>query len=269
MQLLPAKPLKDYIKHYLWVHKPPTVGGELHIFGDGNPGIVFCLDGCLYQDTSLQSPFPAIFAYGQLSTQRAIYAPENVELLIVVLQPFALSAWLRMRAIQLNDLILDGADLFTDADRDQALQLLHYKSVFARIEALDILMTKLFSIKPIASQQIVSATISYIARLEGQVSSPELAKFTGYGERYLEKQFKEHVGMTPIRFARTTRMLHFIKCLQSPGRSQTLTTQAYKSGYFDQAHLNHDFKKLTGMTPSAFASEREPLALNFFNIRKD
>lgn len=268
MQLLPAEPLRDYIKHYLWVQKPLTVGGRLHIFGDGNPGVAFCFNGRLYYDQTLQSAFPEIFGYGQIRAHRAIYAPNSVELLIVVLQPFALSALLRTPAVALNDLILDQTDLFINGTCDQALHLLQQTSISARIAALNSLMTKLFSVKPIFSQQVVSATIGYICRSAGLINSSDLVAFTGYGERYLEKQFKEHIGLSPIRFAKTIRMLHYIKSLQSPTILSTLTAKAYQAGYYDQAHLNHDFKNLTGITPSAFAFQRDPLALNFFTIRE-
>lgn len=267
MQLLPAISLRNYIKHYLWVQKPTTVGGQLHIFGDGNPGITFCFNGFLYQDALLQLPLPAIFGYGQISKHRAIYAPESVEMLIVVLQPFALSALLRMPAIELNNMTLNASELLAGADCGDVMRLSKEMPIYARVEALNKLMTKVFYIKPNSNQQIISSTISYIAKMKGRVNSSELVNYTGYGERYLEKQFREHIGISPVRFGKTIRMLSYIKALQAPKKAATLTAQSYQAGFFDQAHLNHDFKKLTGMTPSAFASQREPLALNFFTIR--
>ncbi|RFZ94923.1 AraC family transcriptional regulator [Mucilaginibacter conchicola] len=269
MQVLPAPQLALYIKHYLWVQKPATVGGQLRMFSDGNPGIAFCCEGSLYADALHKNPYPAIFAYGQIDTHRVIYASENVKLLIAVMHPYGLSSLMRAPAQVLNNEILNDEVLFSPAFINDAKALLYPIDITTRLTKADKLFGRLLTDRLMATESLLAATIEHVRKLNGNVNSAGFSNFTGFSERYLEKKFKEHIGMSPKKFARITRMLSFIKSLQAADDASTLTVQAYRAGYFDQAHLNHDFKALTGTTPSEFAAQRQSLALNLFTLRKD
>ncbi|HZI85686.1 MAG TPA: helix-turn-helix domain-containing protein, partial [Pyrinomonadaceae bacterium] len=48
--------------------------------------------------------------------------------------------------------------------------------------------------------------------------------------------------------ARLSRFLNVLRCL-SEGQQRSLTEIALACGYFDQAHLNHEFREMAGMAP--------------------
>jgi AraC-like DNA-binding protein len=66
--------------------------------------------------------------------------------------------------------------------------------------------------------------------------------------RRLIEVFTAEVGMTPKRFA---RVLRFQRALALARRARTCDwgRLATECGYFDQSHLIHDFRELTGMAP--------------------
>lgn len=263
MQLLPSPQLRHYVKHYLWISKPAATLSRLHIFGDGNPGIVFCCRCELYHDNLIQEVFPPVFGYGQINSHRTILANGNIELLIAVLQPFALSALLKTSAMLLDDLILDEQQLFSGLSIHDIPGIIQSLNLPAKVNMLDLILGKLFAKPPDHDQQLLTATLQRIQDLQGRLSSRQLIHFTGFSERYLEKKFKEHIGLSPKKFARITRILTYVKTMDD---HETFTAKACKAGFYDQAHLNHEFKKLTGLTPTTFSRERQALALNFFNI---
>jgi AraC-like DNA-binding protein len=82
----------------------------------------------------------------------------------------------------------------------------------------------------------------------GQLSIARLASEIGTSSRQLTRRFQNAVGTSPKEFARVSRFLCALRSLRE-GKHETLTEIAPACGYFDQAHFNHDFRELAGMTP--------------------
>jgi transcriptional regulator GlxA family with amidase domain len=88
-----------------------------------------------------------------------------------------------------------------------------------------------------------------IEALSGQLSVAQLAKDLGISSRQLTRRFQNTVGLSPKEFARISRFLHGLRCL-SERQHRSLTETALACGYFfDQAHLNHEFREMAGIAP--------------------
>lgn len=94
----------------------------------------------------------------------------------------------------------------------------------------------------------VEECLRRIEALAGQLSVAQLAKDLGISSRQLTRRFQNTVGLSPKEFARVSRFLHVLRCL-SEGKQRSLTETALACGYFDQAHLNHEFHEMAGMAP--------------------
>jgi len=90
--------------------------------------------------------------------------------------------------------------------------------------------------------------IALIARHRGRLRSRELTRITGRTERTIERAFSECVGMTPKTFSRLTR---FHAHLANPREDH---------GYFDEAHLIHEFNAFAGVSPLQFQRETHALS---------
>jgi AraC-like DNA-binding protein len=88
-------------------------------------------------------------------------------------------------------------------------------------------------------------------------------KFSGYSERHIERLFMESVGINPKNFANIIKLHSFLKQLKKTTEKASLTELVYQSGYADQSHLIKEFKKITGMTPTAYKNNKNKLAINF------
>jgi len=83
----------------------------------------------------------------------------------------------------------------------------------------------------------------------GRVELPELAREVNLNERYLISLFKRASGISPCQFqlgVRAERARNLIVA------DRPLADVAMSTGFADQSHLNRDFKKFFGVTPSAF-----------------
>jgi len=78
-----------------------------------------------------------------------------------------------------------------------------------------------------------------------------LASKLAVTSRNLERKFASLVGKSPKQFIRIVRFQEVMNGIihQKPNY---LTEYAFNNGYFDQSHFIHEFKTLSGYTPSEF-----------------
>jgi AraC-like DNA-binding protein len=100
-----------------------------------------------------------------------------------------------------------------------------------------------------------------LMRTGGQTSVAALAAETGWSDRHLRSRFRAETGLTPkaaarvIRFERAWRLL--IRQDQA-GRRPSLADLAVQCGYYDQAHLDREFRGLAGCPPTTWLAEEFP-----------
>lgn len=82
-------------------------------------------------------------------------------------------------------------------------------------------------------------------------------KNLGVGVRRLEQRFKNEIGITPKLLYRTLRINSVIEQMKQ-NREQSLTQLALEYNYYDQSHLNRDFKQFTGINPKKFLNSISP-----------
>lgn len=79
----------------------------------------------------------------------------------------------------------------------------------------------------------------------------ELADLMNLHERSLQRKFKEEVGLTPKEYLRLIRFLKMFKDISTNPRV-TIQDLIWKGGFYDQAHLIHEFQKVTHCSPMDF-----------------
>jgi AraC-like DNA-binding protein len=92
----------------------------------------------------------------------------------------------------------------------------------------------------------------------GSTRIDQLVHSTGLSHRHLAARFREEVGMTPKAFARVLRFKHSLTLLRQDCGS--LASVAEAAGYYDQSHLNRDFRVMAGASPRAFLRDRSTLS---------
>ena len=94
-----------------------------------------------------------------------------------------------------------------------------------------------------------------LRRSEGRLSVTELAAEIGCSRKHLATRFREHVGLPPKLLARMLRFRHASDLLGS-GSPMSLAEIAVRCGYYDQAHMDRDFRDFAATTPTALLLER-------------
>ena len=91
-----------------------------------------------------------------------------------------------------------------------------------------------------------------IRKRRGAVAIAALREATGLSTTRLATLFRAQVGATPKVYARLHRFQHAVARLRDGGSS--IGDVALAAGYYDQPHLNAEFRELSGLTPAAFAA---------------
>ena len=85
----------------------------------------------------------------------------------------------------------------------------------------------------------------------GGVAIGALARELGWSRRHFGERFRDHVGLAPKPAARVLRFRRVLDLL-GQGDAPRLADIALDSGYYDQAHLNRDFRAFTGGSPREY-----------------
>jgi methylphosphotriester-DNA--protein-cysteine methyltransferase len=101
----------------------------------------------------------------------------------------------------------------------------------------------------------VDPAIAWIAgrirRARGDVAIGALRDAAGLSAVRLAAGFRAQIGVTAKTYARVHRFHHAAARLRAGGSPLAVALEA---GYYDQPHLNADFRELSGLTPAAFAA---------------
>ncbi|MFD5428349.1 helix-turn-helix domain-containing protein [Streptomyces sp. NPDC127084] len=95
---------------------------------------------------------------------------------------------------------------------------------------------------------VVVEAWSRLSACHGQLSAKDLAASTGRGSRRLQVLFREQIGLPPQALSRILRLQRALTL--PPDATRSLADRAALCGYYDQAHMNRDFRALTGLTPA-------------------
>jgi methylphosphotriester-DNA--protein-cysteine methyltransferase len=89
----------------------------------------------------------------------------------------------------------------------------------------------------------------------GTVAIGDLSEAAGVSNTHLAQRFKELIGVTPKRLARSQRFASTMLAID-PAELIDWGDVAASAGYFDQAHFGHEFREFTGLTPTQYIEAR-------------
>ncbi|MEV7069593.1 AraC family transcriptional regulator [Streptomyces sp. NPDC093990] len=93
-----------------------------------------------------------------------------------------------------------------------------------------------------------------LAGSAGALPIARIADEVGWSQGYLTRRFTQQVGLTPKASARVLRFRHAVALL---GRgAASLAEISMACGFYDQAHLNREFRAIAGTTPGQMVASR-------------
>ncbi|MCE7044431.1 helix-turn-helix domain-containing protein [Dyadobacter sp. CY312] len=208
-------------------------------FPDGCPGLVINLgDTCVTDNGSVAMEFGKTYVVGTMTSFKDSFIDNSTHLLGVCLKPATFSNFYNYAAQ--NE--LTGSTIELDRklsfDIDRIFQNpANYLNQFYtdRIRKQD---------NPLHS------ILKDIHNRKGQLTIDELAKRNYTTIRQLERNFKEHIGITPKEYSNVVRFQNAMRIIQSEGGKRSLLDIAFECGFYDHAHLANNIRRHTGLAPT-------------------
>lgn len=151
------------------------------------------------------------------------------------------------RTVELSDLLGPAADRLVEA-------LALAPGWEARFDLLDAAVTRRIAAgRPVSPD--VERAWARLARSGGTLRVDELAADLRCSRRHLTARFREELGLPPKALARVLRFQRALELVRS-GRDWARIAQA--CGYYDQPHLNREFRDLAGATPGELRARLLP-----------
>jgi AraC-like DNA-binding protein len=163
---------------------------------------------------------------------------------------------------ELRGQVVPLVDLLPRSERHLCERLAALGDWDARLEAVESLLAERITACR-ADTRLAEWATRRIEACGGALDLDTLARELGYSSKHVISLFHEHVGMTPKRFARVVRFDRLVRHLRGGGAGSWAELAA-RFGWFDQAHLSNDVKRIVGVSPSEAREKLAgPVGVNF------
>lgn len=248
----PAPILQRYVQFYtqrelrlrdpLFVQSVPARAAPMVEFVFGDPVRI------RYPGSSVELRSPGAVVVGMLTRPHGeLRLLGTLSSFVIMFQPAGLSALFPVDLRELTDRDYEARAVAGKPIAELEQRLADCGSFASRVSAADAFLTR--QIPDYLNTDHLTIAMDLILASSGRLRMPELAAYSGIGNRQFERTFAVRFGMRPKLYARIVR---FQSALDSKARSSTKswTDVAHEFGYHDQMHMIHDFKEFTGETPT-------------------
>jgi AraC-like DNA-binding protein len=256
----PAEPLRPFIAHYSGYRQAGIAPAEHRGLPSPFLTVIFTLHEPLtiaeHPDPH-QPPSEYRTLVGGLHTSPALVTHGGSQSGIQVgLSPLGARALLGVPAGELAIIDVDGSDVLgplAGEVRERILEAADWPDRFAVLDGL--LSQRLRRVR----EQGISPEVEYSWRrllaTGGAMPISALVAETGWSDRHLRNAFGSEIGLTPKAAARVIRFHRARLTLQrraAAGRGLDLAGLAVGCGYYDQAHMDLEFRALAGSAPTTW-----------------
>lgn len=231
---LPAVHLRNYVSHY-WLSRsnPDKV---YSILPDGKVDLVFEVCGGSVHDS----------LYGTTTACNELPIRIGSHYLGVCFKPGQSRHFMNVPAIELTNTCESAQGLLKFSVPDITDHITS-KDLFLSLN--EVLERHISKYQPAHSE--IDDVVQIIESNRGVIQVTDAAALFGKSRRQFERVFQETVGVTAKLFAQIVRF-HRASCLVTQS-SMSLADIAVVSGYTDQSHMCHEFRRFTNLSPAAYA----------------
>ena len=186
---------------------------------------------------------------GLRSTPFVLDHPDRCDTLGIVLRPAGAFALLRRPLSEVVELTLDARELLGPGVEELLERCAETHAPDARFALVARWLSDRIALAK-APDPAIAWMAAQIEASAGELRVGVLQKETGLSKARVIEHFRTQIGVRPKLYARLVRFRRVLDCLQRGDLA--LADVALETGYYDQAHLNVEFREFAGLSPTAF-----------------
>ena len=247
MYYVPGPPLSEFIS-VLWYFPSQDVPNTTErVLPTGSVDLIIRLDSADASDSAM---------FGPRTRSVVIKTTSRQELLGVHFKLGGAFPFLRFPLGELQNAGISLGDLWGKEDAERLVCSLHEaRTGEMKFRILEQWLRRLGGDRLEKHPAVTFAMRLFCTGPHGSVA--DIADKTGYSQRHFIDLFRNEVGLTPKRFQRLYRFRKVIESVQRRNVVDWIDI-GLTLGYFDQAHLIHDFREFSDLTPEQYLSRRTP-----------
>lgn len=256
----PTALLSDFVKHYWAMDNCKSTNYEhiQRIVPSGLPELIFYFEDKPQSNDDTKTVTENSLITGQLNKYYDLTISGRISLFSIIFKPLGLSAFLDIPASELFDKNIPLKYLFKNNINEIENKLYAANTFDDKVKIIETYLLQILKKKNANPDfERLNKCLEQINVSKGHIDINSLASEACYSRRQFERQFLEMVGISPKKFLKIIRFQNAIYRKSRMGNIK-LSGLTYECGYFDQAHMINDFKKLSGLTPKKYFDECEP-----------
>jgi len=260
-EIAPGNRLKPFIKCLYFYESDSALVYDDIVFPSGNMEVIFNLGTGNWQAKKDNDYYttPPIEFWGQITKPLAIKSIGRNVMFGIRFYPHTAAYFFNEKLSELNNEVINAADIFGPSLKHLHEQLLEAKSLEIQVRLAEGYFADRLHVseKRHHKLKLVGGFIDSIVNEAGAGRITEVSARNRISSRYLNMLITEYTGLQPKLLAKINRFQYSLALVNSS--AQNLTAIAFEAGYFDQSHFIREFKTFTGITPNTFAANASPI----------
>jgi AraC-like DNA-binding protein len=254
----PVFPLDHFVESLIYFEGMSIPHSLERFLPDGNTEIIIDLTDQpqhIYDNKTLQQIQTCRYAWisGVRTQPITIPSGRDSRMLIVAFKKGKAFPFYPFPISELTDAVAEADLVFGKKFLDLREQLLTSRSVKRMFQLVEMFLLQQAgnALPTDGAAQCIEYAVSNMIRKPTLRRLHQLSEKIGYSKKHFIALFRQQVGVLPKQYLRIMRFQNVVNTMEN-NESLPWRDVALESGYYDQAHFIHDFKRFSGFTPSEY-----------------
>ncbi len=258
---IPTQPLSQFVSCFWYWEGAPQTPAKERLMPTGEPGIIINMRDDqlrLYacDDLERSDTYGLALFSGARTEPFAIHNQQQDRVFGIQFHAAGAFPFFRTPANEMANIAVPLDNLWRGGAGELRERLLAAPTVECMFQAAESLLLSQV-VRDLEFHRAVSFALRHFCRTPNAGKIAQVTDKLGLSQRHFIAVFRQQVGLTPKAFCRVRRFQYVLHSIHAASHVDWAQV-ALDSGYYDQAHFIHDFRRFSGVTPLQYWESKTP-----------